>query len=74
MSALRPLTVLLDSIASGAADPWGVAVSRDGNTLWISLSGIHQLARIDLAGLHDLLDGKLDARPWLVKPGRHALG
>jgi DNA-binding beta-propeller fold protein YncE/mono/diheme cytochrome c family protein len=67
-------TVLLDSIASGAADPWGVVVSHDGTALWVSLSGIHQLARIDLAGLHDLLDGKLDARPWLAKPGKHALG
>ncbi len=52
-------TVLLDHPFEGAADPWGLALSRDGGTLWISLRGVHQLARIDLAGLHKLLAGEL---------------
>lgn len=70
----RLATVLLDDIASGAADPWGAAISRDGSTLWVSLSGVHQVARVDLAGLHQLLDGHLESRSWLVKSGKHALG
>jgi DNA-binding beta-propeller fold protein YncE len=45
-------TVLLDSLAEGAADPWGVQLSPEGATAWISLAGVHQVARIDLAGLH----------------------
>ncbi len=50
-------TVLLDHPFEGAADPWGTALSADGATLWISLRGVHRLARIDLAGLHRLLGG-----------------
>ena len=56
----RYATVLLDVLTAGAANPWGVAVARDGKTLWASLAGVHQLARIDLAGLHPLLAGKAD--------------
>jgi len=51
-------TLLLDRLSEGAADPWGVALAKDGSTLWVTLSGVHQVARIDLAGLHLLLDGK----------------
>ena len=51
-------TVLLDRLTEGAADPWGVAISKDGKTLWITLSGVHQLGTIDLEKLHILMDGK----------------
>jgi len=33
-------TFLLDTISDGAADPWGLAISSDSNTLWVSVSGI----------------------------------
>lgn len=52
-------TLLLDHPFEGAADPWGLALSKDGGTLWISLRGIHRLARVKLDGLHQLLAGKL---------------
>lgn len=52
-------TFLLDEPTRGAADPWGMALSGDGQTLWVVLSGIGQLARVDLARLHPLLAGKL---------------
>lgn len=45
-------TVLMDNLSQGAADPWGIALSRDGATAWVTLAGVHQLARIDIAGLH----------------------
>jgi len=51
-------TLLLDRLSEGAADPWGVALARDGGTAWITLSGVHEVARVDLAGVHLLLEGK----------------
>ena len=51
-------TLLLDRLSEGAADPWGVVLSKDGKTLWVSISGIHQVAKVDLEGLHLLLEGK----------------
>jgi DNA-binding beta-propeller fold protein YncE len=54
----RFATVLLDTISEGAADPWGVALSADGATAWITLAGVHQVARIDLKTLHGLMEGQ----------------
>jgi DNA-binding beta-propeller fold protein YncE len=51
-------TCLLDRLTEGAADPWGAAISKDGNTLWVTLAGVHQLARVDLAKLHLLMNGQ----------------
>jgi len=51
-------TVLLDRLMEGAADPWGLAVSKDGKCLWITLSGVHQVAKLDLESLHLLMEGK----------------
>jgi DNA-binding beta-propeller fold protein YncE len=48
-------TFLFDRVGSGAANPWGVAVSPDGSKLWATLAGISELATVDLAGLHQLL-------------------
>ena len=52
-------TVLLDQPQEGSADPWGIVLSRDGSTAWITAAGAHQLLRLDLARLHSLLDGKI---------------
>jgi YVTN family beta-propeller protein len=46
---------LLDTVTEGAADPWGIALSPDGRTAWVSVAGAHQIARIELGQLHDLL-------------------
>jgi DNA-binding beta-propeller fold protein YncE len=40
-------TVLLDSLASGAANPWAVVWSADGNRLVVSHAGTHELSVID---------------------------
>ena len=48
-------TVLLDQITDGAADPWGIVIAPSGMQLFISLSGVHQLAVIDLEGLPEIL-------------------
>jgi DNA-binding beta-propeller fold protein YncE len=65
-------TLLLDQVMKGAADPWGVAVTRDGNTLWVALSGVHELARIDLGRLRVWLDGGIPGDHWLARPLRES--
>jgi DNA-binding beta-propeller fold protein YncE len=52
-------TILLDNISEGAADPWGLALTPDASTLWITIAGTHQLAKVDLANLHKGLTGGL---------------
>jgi DNA-binding beta-propeller fold protein YncE len=65
-------TLLLDRLSEGAADPWGLVLSKDGGTLWISLAGVHQVAKVDLAGVHLLLEGKpLPPLPEGVKTPRY---
>lgn len=54
----RYVTFLLDRISEGAANPWGTAISGDGQTLWVSISGVHQVVKLDLEHLHWLLAGE----------------
>jgi DNA-binding beta-propeller fold protein YncE len=42
-------TVLLDQPQEGASDPWGIAVSKDGKRVWITLAGVHEIAGLDFA-------------------------
>ncbi|MAG58016.1 MAG: hypothetical protein CMJ83_17155, partial [Planctomycetes bacterium] len=55
----RYATVLLDHPMEGAADPWGTALSKDGKTLWVTLSGVHEVARIDMESLNRFMGGGL---------------
>ncbi len=50
-------TILLDNVQRGAADPRGIALSPDGKTLWVTLTGVDQLGVIDPHNLHTYLDG-----------------
>ncbi|NQT52321.1 PD40 domain-containing protein, partial [bacterium] len=59
-------TMLLDSIDLGAADVWGTALSKDGKTLWVSISGTHEVAKIEIARLVEMLGGKVP--PQYAKP------
>lgn len=52
-------TVLLDTMNEGAADPWGLAISSDSTTAWISISGIHKVYKLNLSGLQGLLAGTI---------------
>jgi DNA-binding beta-propeller fold protein YncE len=63
-------TTLLDRISEGAANPWGVDISADGKTLWVSASGVHQVLRVDVGMLHKLLTGPIPSE--LVKAGGRA--
>ncbi|HEY9063092.1 MAG TPA: RICIN domain-containing protein [Pseudobacteroides sp.] len=53
-------TFILDRITEGAADPWGLTISSDSKTMWVSVSGTHQVLKIDLNKLHQLLVGNMD--------------
>ena len=44
-------TVLLDSVDSGAANPWGVAWSADGRSLFVAHAGTHEVSVIDFPAL-----------------------
>ncbi len=42
------VTLLLDRLLTGAANPWGLALSSDGRRLYVSLAGVHEVAIVDL--------------------------
>jgi len=44
------------------SDPWGIALAADASTAWISIAGTHQIARIELARLHDFMAGRGDIK------------
>jgi YVTN family beta-propeller protein len=49
-------TVLLDSVDRGAANPRGLAWSRDGATLVVTHAGTHEISVIDFPALVEKLD------------------
>lgn len=60
----RIATVLLDAPTRGAADPFSVVCAPDGKRLWISHAGVHEVSRLEIAFVHELLEGNLP--PWLA--------
>ena len=48
-------TVLLDDVDLGAANPWGLSCTEDGQYLCVAHAGTHELSVIDRAGLHERL-------------------
>ena len=48
-------TLLLDQVNRGAGNPWGVACTPDGRKLCVALSGVHELAIIELPQLLEQL-------------------
>jgi YVTN family beta-propeller protein len=62
-------TVLLDDLTGGSADPWAVVVSADGRRLWISHAGTHEVSTVEIAKVHELLDGKIPEALARLKDG-----
>jgi DNA-binding beta-propeller fold protein YncE len=60
------VTLLLDTVQRGGADPWGVAVSPDGRAVWVTLAGVHEMARLDFGLLLEYLRGRV--LPRHLKP------
>lgn len=46
---------LLDDVDLGAANPWGITISEDGNTLYVALSGTDQVCKVNVTKLKSLL-------------------
>jgi YVTN family beta-propeller protein len=42
------VTLLLDKLLVGAANPWGLAMSSDESMLYVSVAGTHEIAYVDL--------------------------
>jgi YVTN family beta-propeller protein len=62
-----PMTVLLDNLTSGAGNPYGVAVSKDGTTLYVTHTGIQQVSVINLPKLHAMIEKRpAETRPQLA--------
>ena len=55
----RYVTMLLDDLSQGAANPHTVVCSKDGKRLWISHFGVHEVSMIDIGLVHELLQGKV---------------
>ncbi len=49
-------TVLIDNVDNGAANPWGITCSKDGKSIFASISGTNEVSVIDRLGLHAKLD------------------
>ena len=57
-------TVLLDDVDQGAANPWGVSCSDNGERIFVALAGTHELCIIDRIGMHTKLE---DIEKGIVK-------
>ena len=57
-TAVLYATVPFDYTTRGAADPWGLALSGNGNQLFASLAGVNEMAVLDLGKLHRYLSGE----------------
>jgi len=51
------VTVLLDGVYRGAANPCGLALSPDGNTVYVSHSGVHSVSIVDMKRLAAVIGG-----------------
>lgn len=48
-------TILLDDIDHGAANPWDIDFSEEGQRIFVSHAGTHELSIIDWAGMKEIL-------------------
>jgi YVTN family beta-propeller protein len=51
----KVVTVLLDNVNAGAANPHGLAISKDARRLFVSHRGLHKISVIDLSRLRNLI-------------------
>jgi YVTN family beta-propeller protein len=68
----RLATMLLDDLTQGAADPHSVVCSKDGNRLWISHTGVHEVSVIDIGLVHELLVGRVPEELASLQDGTQA--
>ncbi len=68
----RLATLLLDDLTQGAADPNSIVCSHDGNRLWISHAGVHEISLIEIGLIHELLHGNAPLQSPALKAGSGA--
>lgn len=59
------VTLLLDRLLKGAANPWSCVLSADAKRLYVSLSGVHEVAIVDVEKCLEFVRG---VTPEQVKP------
>jgi DNA-binding beta-propeller fold protein YncE len=52
-------SVLLDKVKQGASDPWDVMEASATGDLYVTLGSMHEIARVDMKGLHQYLRGEM---------------
>ncbi len=65
----RRVTMLLDDLTQGAADPYAVVCSGDGKQLWIAHAGVHSISNVNIGLVHELLAGNVPAELASLKDG-----
>ncbi|HID24413.1 MAG TPA: c-type cytochrome [Planctomycetaceae bacterium] len=68
-AARRYVTVLLDDLSQGAANPHSIVCSADGKRLWISHAGVHEVSVVEIGLVHQLLQGKIPKELAELKDG-----
>ena len=59
--------ILLDELEVGAANPWDIAMSEDGKTLYVSLSGTHEIMTVNMNKLFDYINSEVQGGKTIVK-------
>jgi len=73
-SRKRYTTLLLDHPMQGSADPWASVISKSGDRLYVSISGCHRVAAVDLKTLHLYLEGGLPDNHRLANRKNYTYG
>ena len=48
-------TLPLDALKDGAANPWGLTLSDNGQTLWVCAAGVNEVIRLNMASIFSYL-------------------
>ena len=54
--------VLIDDVDLGAANPWGITTSADGNTIYVAVAGTSELIAVDAVEMHKKLAADAEER------------
>lgn len=65
----RLATILLDDLTRGAATPCDVVCSKDGEQLWISHAGVHEISNVKIGLIHELIEGKIPEALAKIRDG-----